>query len=162
MAEQAVYSDEEWGLLVGLPQAVIVAASASEADSTRKTMAEAAAGLETLAAGRDSGSPLVEQVALAVVERVGDPEDGAEAPLIRPEDPAAEIADVLDRARAAAALLAGKAGDGEATAYKFWLIGIAEAVITAAASGGVLGIGGAWVSESERRFIDELRHILED
>ncbi|GAA1838914.1 hypothetical protein GCM10009682_63960 [Luedemannella flava] len=161
MTEQAVYSDEEWGLLVGLPQAVIVAASASEPDGTRKTMAEAAAGLEAIAAGRDSGSPLVEQVALHVVEQVGDPEEGAEAPLIRPDDIDAEIADVLDRARAATALLTGKAGDGEAAAYKFWLVGIAEAVITAASTGGVLGIGGEWVSESERRFIDELADVLE-
>ncbi|GAA1766633.1 hypothetical protein [Luedemannella helvata] len=161
MTEQAVYTDEEWGLLVGLPQAVIVAASASEPDSTRKTMAEAAAGLEAIAAGRDSGSPLVEQVALWVVEQVGDPEEGAEAPIIRPDDIDAQIADVLDRARAATTLLTHKAGEGEAAAYKFWLVGIAEAVITAASSGGVLGIGGAWVSESERRFIDELSDVLE-
>ncbi|MFC7479267.1 hypothetical protein ACFQX7_03210 [Luedemannella flava] len=107
------------------------------------------------------GSPLVEQVALHVVEQVGDPEEGAEAPLIRPDDIDAEIADVLDRARAATALLTGKAGDGEAAAYKFWLVGIAEAVITAASTGGVLGIGGEWVSESERRFIDELADVLE-
>lgn len=162
MTEQAVYTDEEWGLLVGLPQAVIVAASASEPDSTRKTMAEAAAGLEAIAAGRDSGSPLVEQVALRVVEQVGDPEEGAEAPIIRPDDVGAEIADVLGRARAATTLLSEKAGEGEAAAYKFWLVGIAEAVVTAAATGGVLGIGGAWISESERRFIDELSAVLND
>jgi hypothetical protein len=161
VAEQAVYSDEEWGLLVGLPQAVVVAASASETDSTRKTMAEAAAGLEAIAAGRDSGSPLVEQVALQVIELVGDPEDGVEAPLIRPEDPESEIADVLDRARAVTTLLTEKAGDGEAAAYKFWLVGIAEAVVGAATSGGLLGLGGAWVSESERRFVDELADVLE-
>jgi hypothetical protein len=162
VTEQAVYSDEEWGLLVGLPQAVIVAASASEPDSTRKTMAEAAAGLEAVAAGRDSGNPLVEQVALRIVEQVGDPEEGAEAPLIRPDDVAAEIADVLDRARAATTLLTEKAGDGEAAAYKFWLVGIAEAVVSAASSGGILGIGGTWVSESERRFLDELTDVLEN
>ena len=33
------FSDEEWGLLVGLPQSVLTAASAAESDCTRRTMA---------------------------------------------------------------------------------------------------------------------------
>ena len=39
----------EWGLLVGLPQSVLVAASAASPDSTRKTRAESAAGLDVIA-----------------------------------------------------------------------------------------------------------------
>lgn len=62
MIEQPAYtgfgfSDEEWGLLVGLPQSVLTAASAAESDGTRRTMAENAAGLETIAAARESASP---------------------------------------------------------------------------------------------------------
>lgn len=62
MIEQPAYtgfgfSDEEWGLLAGLPQAVLAAASVAEHDSARRTMAENAAGLETIATGRESASP---------------------------------------------------------------------------------------------------------
>jgi hypothetical protein len=156
------FSDEEWGLLVGLPQAVLTAASAAEADSTRRTMAESAAGLDAIATGRGLGSPLVAAVAAEIVSRVGDPEAGDELPVITPADPAVAIADTLDRARAAVALLGTRVDEGEAGAYKHWLVGIAEQVVTAAPSGGVLGIGGELVSEPELRFREELATVLGD
>lgn len=167
MTEQPVYStlgfsDEEWGLLTGLPLAVLTAASAAESDSTRRTLAEGAAGLEAVAAGREGASPLVAAVAHEVVSRAGDPEAGEEVPLISPEDPKAYITDVLDRAGAAAALLRGKVDEGEAGAYAHWLVSIAEQVVTAAPSGGMLGIGGDLVTEPERRFRDELSRALQD
>ncbi|MGW1450526.1 hypothetical protein ACWCO3_19895, partial [Micromonospora sp. NPDC002411] len=100
MIEQPAYtgfgfSDGEWGLLVGLPQSVLTAASAAESDGTRRTMAETAAGLETISTGRESASPLVAAVAGEIVTRVGDPEAGAELPVIAPDDPRALIDDVL-------------------------------------------------------------------
>jgi len=160
-AEQG-FTDEEWGLLVGLPQAVLTAASAAEPDSARRTAAEGAAGLDAIAAGRESGSPLVEAVAAEIVSRVGDPEEGDELPVITPPDPAAAADDALTRARAAAGLLSSKVDEGEAGAYKYWLVSIAEQVVSAAPTGGVLGIGGELVSEPERRFRDELSAVLND
>ncbi|MEV4199961.1 hypothetical protein [Micromonospora globbae] len=167
MIEQPAYtgfgfSDEEWGLLVGLPQSVLTAASAAESDGTRRTMAENAAGLETIAAGRESASPLVAAVAGEIVTRVGDPEAGEEMPVISPTDPQALIDDVLNRAREAAALLAARVDEGEAGAYRHWLVEIAEQVVGAASSGGVLGLGGEVVSDSERRFRDRLAQVLND
>ncbi|MGC4869816.1 hypothetical protein ACLQ3B_30735 [Micromonospora sp. DT53] len=167
MIEQPAYtgfgfSDGEWGLLVGLPQSVLTAASAAESDGTRRTMAENAAGLETIAAGRESASPLVAAVAGEIVTRVGDPDTGEELPVIAPADPVAYIDDVLLRAGEAAALLAARVDEGEAGAYKHWLVKIAEQVVGAASSGGLLGIGGESVSDSERRFRDRLAHVLID
>ncbi|MGW5670501.1 hypothetical protein [Micromonospora sp. NPDC003776] len=167
MIEQPAYtgfgfSDEEWGLLVGLPQAVLTAASAAESDGTKRTMTENAAGLETISAGRESASPLVAAVAGEVVTRVGDPEAGAELPVITPAEPQAMIDDVLARAGQAAALLSAKVDEGQAGAYRHWLVEIAEQVVTAASSGGILGLGGDVVSDSERRFRDRLAHVLND
>ncbi|MFI5836458.1 hypothetical protein ACIA5A_22550 [Micromonospora sp. NPDC051300] len=167
MIEQPAYtrfgvSDEEWGLLVGLPQAVITAAAAAESDGTRRTMAENAAGLETIAAGRESASPLVAAVAGEVVSRVGDPEAGAELPVLTPDDPTAMIEDVLVRAGQASVLLTGKVDEGQAGAYRHWLVEIAEQVVGAASTGGILGIGGDVVSDSERRFRDRLSQVLND
>ncbi|MEU4675348.1 hypothetical protein [Micromonospora sp. NPDC023737] len=167
MIEQPAYtgfgfSDGEWGLLVGLPQSVLTAASAAESDGTRRTMAENAAGLETIAAGRESASPLVAAVAGEIVARVGDPEAGEELPAISPSDPQALIDDVLGRAGEAAALLAARTDEGEAGAYKHWLVEIAEQVVGAASTGGVLGLGGEAVSASERRFRDRLARVLND
>ncbi|GAB3180795.1 hypothetical protein FHX75_111972 [Micromonospora palomenae] len=167
MIEQPAYtgfgfSDEEWGLLVGLPQAVLTAASAAEHDGSRRTRAENAAGLETISAGRESANPLVAAVAGEIVSRVGDPEAGEELPVIEPADPQALIDDVLARAGQASALLAARVDEGEAGAYKLWLVEIAEQVVGAAATGGLLGLGGDQVSDSERRFRDRLSHVLND
>ncbi|MEE6261984.1 hypothetical protein [Plantactinospora sonchi] len=168
MTEQPLYttefgfSDDEWGLLVGLPQSVLTAASAAESDGGRRTRSENAAGLESIAAGRESASPLVAAVAGELVARVGDPEAGEELPVIEPADPKAMIADVLARAASAAKLLDGRVDEGEAGAYKHWLLSIAEHVVTAASTGGVLGLGGEEITEAERRFRDELSHVLND
>jgi hypothetical protein len=159
---QLGFSDEEWSLLVGLPQSVVTAASAAESDGTRRTLAEGAAGLEAISAGRESASPLVSAVAVELVSRVGDPEVGEEPPVIEPPDPEAAIADTLRRAREVAALLAARVDEGEAGAYKHWLVDIAEEVVTAAPSGGVFGVGGEQVTESERQFRDELAAVLSD
>jgi len=159
---QMGFSDEEWGLLVGLPQAVVTAASAAETDGTRRTMAEGAAGHEAISAGRESPSPLVSAVAVELVSRVGDPEAGEELPVITPPEPAAAISDALDRARAAAAVLAARVDEGESGAYRHWIVSIAEQVVTAASTGGVLGLGGEQVTESERSFRDRLAAALED
>ncbi|GIJ33562.1 hypothetical protein Vse01_27100 [Micromonospora sediminimaris] len=156
------FSDEEWGLLVGLPQSVLTAASAAESDGTKATMAEGAAGLETISGGRESASPLVAAVAGEIVTRVGDPEAGEELPVIEPPDPRGYAEDVLGRAKEASALLAAKVDEGEAGAYRHWLVEIAEQVVGAASTGGVLGLGGTEVSPSERRFRDRLAQVLND
>jgi hypothetical protein len=156
------FTDSEWGLLVGLPQSVLTAASAAEHDGTRRTLAENAAGLDAIAEGRESASPLVTAVAGELVARVGDPESGEELPSISPADPVAYAKDVLARAGEATALLAAKSTEGEAGAYKHWLVTIAEQVVTAAPSGGILGIGGDVVSDSERTFRDQLAAVLND
>jgi hypothetical protein len=162
MTSQAVYSDEEWGLLVGLPQSVMMAAVLAENDSTNRTATESSAGLDAIAAGQDSGSTLVRDVALEVVTRLGDPETGELPPVLELGGAGVDPGEVLDRARAATDLLAAKAGPGEAAAYRHWLVGIADQVVNAAKSGGFLGIGGSWVSESERHFVDELSAVLND
>lgn len=167
MTDEPVYArfgftDAEWGLVAGLPQSVLTAASAAETDSDRKTRAEAAAGLDRIAEGRRSPSPLVAAVANDLVNRVGDPELGEELPAVFPPDPKAYAVDVLGRAAEAVAILAGKVPEGDLGAYKHWLVEIAEDVVTASSTGGVFGLGGDQVSEAERRFHDELARVVKD
>jgi hypothetical protein len=156
------FTDAEWGLLVGLPQSVLTAASAATPDSARKTRAESEAGLDVISDGRASFSPLVAGVAMALVAEVGDPELGEEAPVIEPSDPIAYAEDVLGRAAEANALLTAKAEQSDAETYKHWLVEIAESVVGAASTGGVLGIGGETVTDTEREFRDALAKALAD
>src|SRR3712207_4165204 len=76
------FTDPEWGLLVGLPQSVLTAASAATPDGARKTRLENAAGRDKISDGRGSARPLVAAVAGEIVTRVGDPEQGEELPVI--------------------------------------------------------------------------------
>jgi hypothetical protein len=154
------FTDEEWGLLVGLPQAVLTAASAASQDGARKTRAENEAGQEKISEARASASALVVAVAGAVLDRAGDPELGEEAPVIEPADPPGYAKDVLDRAAQAAILLSGTVSEADAETYKHWLVEIADTVVGAASSGGVLGIGGEPVTDRERAFRDQLGQAL--
>ena len=154
------FTDAEWGLLVGLPQAVLTAASAATHDSARKTRAENAAGLEKISDARGSASPLVVAVANAVLDAAGDPELGEDPPLIEPSDPIGYAGDVLDRALQAVELLAAKANPSDAETYKHWLVEITDTVVGAASTGGLLGIGGETVTDSERAFRDHLAKAL--
>jgi hypothetical protein len=156
------FTDPEWGLLVGLPPAVLTAASAATPDSARKTRTEGEAGLTAIADARASVSPLVAAVAAAVVDLTGDPELGEDPPVIEPADPAGYARDVLDRAGEAAALLARKTHEDDAETYKHWLVEIADTVVGAASTGGVFGIGGETVTETERAFRDQLAKVLTD
>ncbi len=156
------FTDAEWGLLVGLPQAVLTAASAATPDSARKTRAESAAGQEKISDARASASPLVVAVAGAALEQAGDPERGEEPPVIEPGDPIGYAQDVLDRAAQANVLLAAKATPQDAETYKHWLVEIADSVVGAASTGGVLGIGGEAVTDDERAFRDRLGKMLTD
>ncbi|MCP2322541.1 hypothetical protein HDA40_001048 [Hamadaea flava] len=158
------FTDAEWGLLVGLPQAVLLAASAAEEDSARRTAAENAAGMAAISDGRDSASELVRSVATEIVARLGDPDSEEEAslPVFAPGDPVAVAADALDRATAAAQLLDERGHEADGSAYKHWLVTIVEEVVTAASSGGVLGIGGTEVSAAEQSFRDDLVRVLND
>jgi hypothetical protein len=148
------FTDAEWGLLAGLPQAVLTAASSATADSARKTRAESEAGIDVIADARLSASPLVAAVATDAVARAGDPELGEEAPVIAPGDPVAYAEDVLDRAVEATALLAAKAAGADAETYKHWLVEIAESVVAAAST------GRAQVTDDEREFRDSLAAAL--
>ena len=156
------FTDAEWGLLVGLPQAVLTAASAATHDSARKTRAENAAGLEKISDGRGSASPLVVAVANAALDAAGAPELGENPPAIEPGDPIGYARDVLDRAAQAAALLAGTVSPAEAETYKHWLVEITDTVVGAASTGGVLGIGAEPVTDNERAFRDDLAKMLAD
>nr|BFE69528.1 hypothetical protein GCM10020092_028290 [Actinoplanes digitatis] len=106
------FTDSEWGLLVGLPQSVLTAASVATHDSARKTRAETAAGLDEIADARASASALVAAVAGAVLDLTGDPERGEVLPTIEPADPVGYAQDVLERAAQAAALLAEQGRGG--------------------------------------------------
>jgi hypothetical protein len=162
LSYQDIFGAEEWNLLLDLPQNVIAAASAAESDSTRRTLAEGVAGLDAIAEGRGSGNPLVETVAGKLVRRLGDPAHGADSPIARGNvDANSMIESCLARVSTANDVLR-KVSDGDAGAYRHWLVSIAESVVSAATTGGKMGVGGEQVTAAERAFVARLGQMLGD
>ena len=157
---QSSFTDQEWSLLVGLPSSVLSAASAVQADSPRRTLAENEAGLEAISDGRVLGNRLVETIASVLLQRLGaDPHLGEEPTVaVVPDDPWAYANETIARARAARALLISKASRGDTGAYCHWLVTVAERVIAAANS----GVGTERVTPVEHNFVHRLSVALED
>jgi hypothetical protein len=155
MSAQRTWSlgHREWELLVTLPGRVVIAATSAQPDPARRTVAEGLAGLDAIAAGRSSASPLVRDVVSAVYhepdDRQGGPPDGTGA------------AEVMAACREAGRLLADRVDRTNAEAYRRWLLAIATRVCHAARTGGLRGVGGAALGPAERRFLADLTAALE-
>ena len=145
--------DSEWELLVTLPGRVVIAATSAQLDPTRRTVVEGLVGLDAIAAGRSSASPLVRDVVSAVYHEKDD------RPAV--EEVREGTAEVLDACRQAARLLAARTDRANADAYRRWLLAVATRVCHAARTGGLLGVGGAALGPAGRRFLAELTAALE-
>jgi hypothetical protein len=147
------FQRDEWDLLVRLPGRVVVAATSAQPDTARRTVAEGLAGIDAIAAGRASASRLIRDVVAAIYAETGDDEPPTAEEF---HDRVGGIADVLVGCRAAARVLAERAGREDLDAYRHWLEAIAARVCQAARTGGVLGLGGQLVTPAEQRFLAEL------
>lgn len=153
----AAFTRSEWVLLVRLPGQVVVAATSAEADSPGRTVAEGLAGIDAIAAGRKSPNPLVRRLVEMIYAETDD-----DAPVAEEfADRVTGMAEALANCRTAATMLATRAPSGDREAYAAWLYSIASRVCAAARSGGLLGVGGAQVSDAERRFLTDLEAALE-
>jgi hypothetical protein len=155
MTDRAVFAEAEWDLLVRLPRWVASAAGAAQSDGALRSAAEQDVGLLAVAGGRESPSPFVASIARRLIDTYDDPDGGPDF-----ADAAKGIASVYDRAQTAAQLLAAKADGADASAYRKWLLTIADMVVGQARSGGVFGMGGSNVSAAERQFCDGLAQAL--
>jgi hypothetical protein len=121
------FDRDEWELVVTLPRRVLLAAvAAAPADGRRA--AEGIAGIEAIASGLASGSPLVREVVSAIYAEShhGSAEADADADVISVR--------TLAACRYAASVLAQRCSPQDAAAYREWLLHIA-AVVTGVAQG---------------------------
>lgn len=151
----SMFTHAEWDLLVRLPGRVVVAAAAADADGPRRTMAEALAGLDAIAAGRQSPNPLVRTVVGAIyAERDTGRAMAGSSSAERP-DRATTFAQVLVTCRQAAAMLAERASPEDRRAYERWVESIAVRMWDAAQPRGQFS-GAAQITNTERRFLAEM------
>jgi hypothetical protein len=148
------FGAEEWRLLIRLPAEVMIAAIGAQGDGGRRTVAEGLAGLDAIAAGRNSDSELVRAVVTAIYS---EPED--DGGLAQDADPGG-MEQVLEHCRRAAEVLRVGADPADAGAYREWVQLVAAQVCDASRSGGVLGLSGERIDGDTQELLDELAAAL--
>ena len=167
------FERDEWELIVTLPRRVLIAAVVS-APAEGRLAAEGIAGIEAIASGLASTSPLVREVVASIYsedysavrsEPLHSAKDSTSGPRGGPTDriqgadetsAEVEVIPTLAACRYAAEILANRANEPDATAYREWLLHIA-AVVSGVAQG-VVGVGSVALSES--RFMYALGGVL--
>lgn len=154
-----VFTPAEWTLLAELPVRVVAAAVAVEPAGEIGTIKELIAGLTGLASGAMASR---DNSLIQVVFEIYKHEGQGEQRLLELSDHGTEhlVPETLERCQQASAILARAADPSEAEDFKKWLYGIAVEVVSAAKSGGFLGLGGRRITEAEAEFLDRLAEAL--
>lgn len=165
MATKTNFSADEWQLLLDVPVLtgfLVSVASESGPIGTLREIWQSVAG--PAEAAREHGGSALIQALEADLERHpegGQPAtDRAQATAREASDPAAFGAAVLEKCRAATALLREKASPGEAREYADWVLASARSVAEASKEGGFLGLGGQKVSPEESTILSEIATAL--
>lgn len=149
MTKKADFNAEEWSqVLEGPPLAAIAVITAQRGGTIRESLSMAKGYAE--AREEHSGTELLDEI-LAAKPEVEPPKAGS------PEDLRTHVDEHL---RGAVAVLEEKASAEEVAAYKAFALSLAVRVAEAHKSGGVLGVGGKQVSDSEREAIDHIAATL--
>ncbi|HEX6870101.1 MAG TPA: hypothetical protein VF163_03295 [Micromonosporaceae bacterium] len=147
------FDADEWNLIVTLPRRVLIAAVSAEPAEGRAA-AEGIAGIEAIASGLASASPLVREVVGSIfAENHQEPAD------VTASGESATV-QTLAACRYAAELLSQRCEAADADAYRDWLTHIA-AVVTGVSQGvsGSAAVSGR-VGLAESRFLYALGGVL--
>jgi hypothetical protein len=146
-------SDAQWQQLLAAPPAIAraVSAVAGSAGATEVEL-EAFIGLVDRTAHEESADPFLADLAARLYGALS---SGAVA--APSDDP---VAEGINAARHAGAILAVLPDESAARAVRLWLLRVANTVAAAAREGGVLGIGGEDVSQPERDTVNAIADAL--
>jgi hypothetical protein len=159
---RAAFAPEEWDILRGVPREAAIAAAIADPDGSFGATKAIVAAFKELVAGTTEfpGNALIAELLLELRTGSEGPEDQDETLELDEAERDRRLAETLDRARAANALLAAKADPTAAEEYRRWVVRIARKAVRSAKSGGFLGIGGERVTETEAAFVADLRAAL--
>jgi hypothetical protein len=146
------FDRDEWELIVTLPRRVLMAAVAAAPAEGRRA-AEGIAGIEAIASGLASTSPLVREVVASIYS-----ESYQEPPNLGGDSDQVTV-QTLAACRYATEVVAGRCGATDATAYSDWLHHIA-AVVTGVAQGVTTPAPRGQVGLADSRFLYALGGVL--
>jgi hypothetical protein len=148
------FGRDEWELIVTLPRRVLIAAVAA-APVDGQAAAEGIAGIEAIASGLASPSPLVREVVASIyaeshADFAGNPVGSSDGTMV----------ETLAACRYAAEILGQRTSGEDAEAYRTWIQHIA-AVVTGVAQGAAGEVTApGWVGLADNRFLYALGGVL--
>lgn len=146
------FDRDEWELIVTLPRRVLMAAVAA-APAEGRHAAEGIAGIEAIASGLASSSPLVREVVASIYS------ESHQEPQNLLGDGDQVIIQTLAACRYATEVLAGRCTASDAAAYGDWLHHIA-AVVTGVAQGVAAPTPRGQIGLADSRFLYALGGVL--
>jgi hypothetical protein len=168
MTTKADYTENEWEQIRTAPAAVgmyIVAADPRGFDMFKEMIATASAVRK-----HQPDAPAQELVAAILADMPEASPARAESEQVEESSgttPTTEVNEsdlskeaILSKVLEAVSVVETKAVPAEATAFKAWLVEIADSVANAAKEGGFLGFGGQRVTEKEKAALAELKQAL--
>ncbi len=155
-ALRARFSEKGWRALTQLPERVAVAAALADATGGFDDARDIIAGMRAIEAAAESGSVLVRAI---VAERYDEGFEWRDGDLLPVERIDRTLAEVPERLR-----VMHRAGvdPDEIEEYASFLLAVARETVRGSRAGGVLGIGGRAVSDSEAEFLERLEMALRE
>ncbi len=157
MTTKTAFTDEEWVRVRRAPFVAGMAISLADPGGPIEMAKETMATLRA-ATSPSSREQLLTDVALDLQAEAKQHHN----PLadFKPSKGALAGQEILDELREVGGLVAAKATPEEATAYKEWLVDVAQAAADAAKEGGFMGFGAEQVSQREQQMLDQVRSAV--
>jgi hypothetical protein len=160
MTTKADFTADEWAQIISAPVYAgmgIIAADPAITSMFKESAALAKAMLQNPVP--EGGQELIGSI-VAEMQSKADNKDKLEEPQFESKDPQAVMQQIYDYLSATIATLSGKATAAELTAYKEWLLSVAQSVAESGKEGGFLGIGAVRVSDKEETVLANYRKTL--
>ncbi|MEJ2751171.1 MAG: hypothetical protein ACK2U5_21685 [Candidatus Promineifilaceae bacterium] len=160
MTTKADFTADEWAQIISAPVYAgmgIIAADPAITSMFKESAALAKAMLQNPVP--EGGQELIGSI-VAEMQSKADNKDKLEEPQFESKDPQAVMQQIYDYLSATVATLSGKATAAEITAYKEWLLSVAQSVAESGKEGGFLGIGAVRVSDKEETVLANYRKTL--
>ncbi len=161
MVNKQNFTSEEWAKVLESMMLVGMAVSAAEPSGLWGTLKEAFASRSAITASKQSASNELVKAAIAELET----QEGrstvqaALRKLVVDAEPPEIVKRALDHLREVSALLDAKA-PGDAAAFRDVLRCISQKVAEASMEGGLLGLGGARISDAEKATLADIEKAL--
>jgi hypothetical protein len=155
MTSKTDFTEEEWARLVRSPFIAGMAISLADPGGPIEAVKETTATLKAVLAAEGGQHGEVAQAIAQEARAHHNPLGG-----FKPTKGANAGVEILAEIRAASATVGEKASAEEATAFRAWMLAVAQDAADAAKEGGFMGWHAQRVSDGEQKMLDSLREAL--